>query len=192
MNDYVGIDSRQLNLTNNFSLSVWLKPENASGTGAFISISSLYETRGLRFFVYNNSLLLQGETTAGYQGCSVANNAIQNDLWYHVAVVYDNSILSVYLNGTLQGSTNWNGDLVMNSVWPSKIGAEGGYNFNGVIDDMLLFQRPLTEAQVQQLYQSGDQPPAFASWAARRSCRATHLTSQSPQLISSARISSTR
>jgi hypothetical protein len=162
VNDSVSIDSSQIILTNNFSFSVWLKPQDANGDHAFISISSLYETSGLRFFVYSNSLLLQGETTAGYQGATFANNAIQDGVWYHVAVIYDNSILSVYLNGALQGSTNWGGDLVMNTVWPSRIGTEGAYYFDGVIDDMMIFQRTLTVAQVQALYQSADQPPVFA------------------------------
>ena len=163
VNNSVSLDSNQINLTNNFSLSVWLKPENASSDGVFISVRSFYQVSGLRFFVSGNSLFLQGETAAGWQGNFFANNAIQNGFWYHVAVVYDNSILTVYLNGAPQGSTNWGGDVVMNTTWPSRIGTEGAYYFDGAIDDMMIFQRALTVAQVQALYQSGDQPPVFTS-----------------------------
>jgi hypothetical protein len=161
VNDSVSIDSSQINLTNNFSLSVWLKPQEVSDDHAFLSVRSLYQASGLRFFVSDNSLFLQGETAAGWQGNNFANNAFQDGLWYHVAVVYDNSILSVYLNGTLQGSTNWGGDFVMNPAYASRIGTEGSYYFKGVIDDMMVFQRALTAPQVQALYQSADQPPVF-------------------------------
>ena len=161
VNDSVILDSSQINLTNNFALSLWLKPQDASSDGAFISVRSHYEVGGLRFFVSGNSLVLQGETAAGWQATTFANNAIQDGIWYHVAVVYDNSILRVYLNGAPQGSTNWGTDFVTNPADSSRIGTEGGYYFKGVIDDVMLFERTLTSAQVQALYQTGDQPPVF-------------------------------
>jgi hypothetical protein len=161
VNDSVSLDSSQINLTNNFALSLWLKPQDASGDRAFVSVRSFYQTSGLRFFVAGNSLALQGQTAAGWQSTTFANNSIQDGVWYHVAVVYDNSILSVYLNGTLQGSTNWGGDFVMDPANLSRIGTEGAYNFKGVIDDVMLFGRTLTAPQVLALYQSGDQPPVF-------------------------------
>jgi Concanavalin A-like lectin/glucanases superfamily/Putative Ig domain len=160
-NDYVLLDSSQINLTNNFAFSLWLKPQNATDNGAVMSVCSFYQASGLRFFVAGNSLLLQGQTTAGWQDTIFANNAIQDGVWYHVAVVYDNSILSVYVNGTLQGSTNWGGDMIMNSNAVSQIGhdgTEGADYFSGVIDDVMIFQRILTAGQVQALYHSGDQP----------------------------------
>ena len=93
----------------------------------------------------------------GYLANIFATNAIPNGVWSHVAVVYDNSILSVYLNGTLQGSTNWGSDFIMNTAFSSKIGAEGSYYFNGAIDDTMIFQRALSPSQVQTLYQSANQ-----------------------------------
>ena len=92
--DFVSIDSHQLLLTNNFSLSLWLKPQNAAGDEAFFSVSSSYQSSGLRFFVGWNSLVLQAETAAGYVGGTFATNQIQNGVWYHVALVYDNSTLA--------------------------------------------------------------------------------------------------
>ena len=35
LTDFVSLDSSQLNLTNNFSIALWLKPQNASSQGAF-------------------------------------------------------------------------------------------------------------------------------------------------------------
>ena len=162
-NDIIGIDSSKIILTNNFSVSVWLKPQNAAGDGAFISLSSSYMVSGLRFFVSGNSLSLQGETGAGYVGTTFATNSIQNGSWYHVAVVYDNSVLTVYLNGVLQGSAEWVGDFVMNTTFPSRIGTEGGYYFDGAIDDVMIFTvRALTETQVQTIYEDADPPSTNA------------------------------
>ena len=62
------------------------------------------------------------------------------------------------MNGALQASTNWVGDLVLNTALPSRIGTEGGYFFAGAIDEVMVFQRPLTEAQVQTIYESADPP----------------------------------
>ena len=164
-NDFVSLDGNQINLTNNFSVSAWLYPRNASGAGAFISVRSLYVASGLRFFIYNNSLLVQGQTTAGWQASIFDTGAIQNGNWYHLAVVDDHSTILVYVNGVYLGSADWGGDLIMNTNTFSRIGSDGTQGadyFNGVIDEMMVFQRTLTVSQVQQLYQSGDQPPAFA------------------------------
>jgi len=156
VDDYVRLDSRQINLTNNFSLSLWLKPQDPGGQGAFIAVDTSYLASGLRFLVSGNSLSLQGQTTGGWQNATFANSAIQSGLWYHIAIVYDNSILSVYLNGTLQGSVDWGADIVMAPDQTSQIGTEGSYHFNGVIDDVMIFERAITDQQVETLYQSAN------------------------------------
>jgi hypothetical protein len=164
VNDSVSLDGSQINLTNNFTVAAWLYPRNAAGAGAFISVRSIYQSSGFRFFIYNNSVFVQGQTTAGWQGATFDTGTIQNGNWYHVAVVDDNSTILVYVNGVYLGSAYWGGNMVMNSNPFSRIGSdgtEGADYFNGVIDDMMIFARTLTVAQVQALYQSGDQPPVF-------------------------------
>jgi Concanavalin A-like lectin/glucanases superfamily/Bacterial Ig domain len=74
--------------------------------------------------------------------------------WYHVAGVYDSAsqTLSTYLNGSLDNGTlhgtvsasQFNQDVNVN------IGRRaGGYYFNGVIDEVRIYNRALSQAEIQ-------------------------------------------
>ncbi len=161
VDDFVALDGNQIDLTNNFTATAWLYPRNASTAGAFIAVRSFYLASGFRFFIYNNSVFVQGQTTAGWQASTFGTGAIQNGSWYHLAVVDDNSIITVYVNGVSLGSADWGGDVIMNTNSFSRIGSdatEGADYFNGVIDDVMLFERALTSPQIETLYQSANQP----------------------------------
>jgi concanavalin A-like lectin/glucanase superfamily protein/putative Ig domain-containing protein/PKD domain-containing protein len=172
MNDYVNLDSSQLSLTNNFSISAWINPRNASGDGVFFCVRSMYQQSGFKFWVDSNDLIVEGQTTAGWNQVYFGVGQIQNNNWYHVVVVYDKSTVFVYLNGVnlapaYEGSPNWGGDFVMNPSEPTRIGAENGtgpvgFFFDGVIDDVRVYDRTLIPAEVEALYQAADQPPVLA------------------------------
>jgi len=140
-------------------VAAWLYPRNAVGSGAFISVRSWYETSGFRFFFCNNGVTVQGQTTAGWQQAIFDSGAIQNGNWYHVAVVYDKSTIMVYVNGVYLGSAFWGGDMIMTPGAFSRIGTEGAYYFNGIIDEMMLFTRALGPSEIALLYQGANQYP---------------------------------
>ena len=161
-NSSVMLPSSALAFTNNFTVAAWLYPRNALAAGAFISVRSIYQSSGFRFFIYNNSVFVQGQTTAGWQFATFANGAIQNGNWYHVTVVDDNSTILVYLNGVYLGSAYWGGNMIMSSNPFSRIGSDGTQGadyFNGIIDDVMLFTRTLGPGEVTLLYQGAYQLP---------------------------------
>ena len=172
-NDYVNLDSTQFHLTNNFSISLWLYPRDAGGDRVFLSVCSMYAASGYRFWIHNNSLQIEGQTTAGWNITGYALNEILNNTWYHVVLVYDKSNMYVYVNGSnlvpaYGASRNWGGDILLNPVYPSRLGAEGfsslpNYFFNGTIDDVRIYNRTLIPAEVLALYQAADQPPVLAA-----------------------------
>ena len=162
VSSFVALPSSALSFTNNFTVAAWLNPHNASGAGAFISVRAFYQASGFRFFVNKNSVFVQGQTTAGWQGATFDNGAIQNGNWYHVAVVDDNSTIMVYVNGAYLGSADWGGDMIMNSNTVSRIGSDGTVGadyFNGVIDDVMVFTRTLGPSEIALLYQGVYQLP---------------------------------
>jgi hypothetical protein len=155
----VVLPSSALSFTNNFTVAAWLYPRNALGDSAFISVRSFYQSTGFRFFIWNNSVNVQGQTTAGWQGATFGSGAIQNGNWYHVAVVYDKSTVMVYVNGAYLGSAYWGGNMIMNSNASSRIGTEGVYYFNGIIDEVMLFTRTLGPNEIALLYEGAYQLP---------------------------------
>jgi hypothetical protein len=98
-------------------------------------------------------------------------------VWAHVAVTYDGSLapaqrFKIYVNGINKkddSKNNWNGTLgdipasyarIANSGWVDEY-------FRGEIDDFRIYDRALTQAEIQQVYDFGaadgcDNPPAAA------------------------------
>jgi hypothetical protein len=153
LNDYVSLDSSKLNLTNNFTVSAWVNSSDVSATGVFLSVRSAYQASGFRIFISGNLLVLQGQTSSGWNGVTFASGAIRDDHWHHVVIVCDTSMLTAFVDGLNIGSTNWSGDFVMNPAAPSSIGTEGAYYFSGLIDDVMIFNRSLSADEVLTLYQ---------------------------------------
>ena len=76
------------------------------------------------------------------------------NVWYHVAGVYNASArtLDIYVNGVLDNGT-LRGTIPasqINSAVNVNIGRRsGGFYFNGVIDDVRIYNRALSQAEIQ-------------------------------------------
>jgi len=92
------------------------------------------------------------------------------DTWHHVAMTYDGTALSLYVNGALAGSTPGAG--AVNPTWlPLAMGAagDGTGHFQGQIDEMRLHSRALAAeevlAQAQRRKYASPEPVAGAPGA---------------------------
>ena len=94
-------------------------------------------------------------TVAGHDCFS--NQTVADNAWHHAAVTYDGEVVKLYVDGILQQQTvQWRGEvgasgqeltLGMNRSNPSAKDKEVA--FEGAIDDVLVFNRALTEAEVK-------------------------------------------
>jgi hypothetical protein len=95
-----------------------------------------------------------GVAVSGAQRYSALTRSL--NVWYHVAGVYDAAArtLDIYVNGVLNNGT------LVNTVPASQnntsvnmmIGRRGGgfgYYFNGIIDEVRIYNRPLSAAEIQ-------------------------------------------
>lgn len=150
-----------LNVTNQITIATWIKPAtfsgvkrivdkfNGSAAGNFILDLN---SAALRFFVGSGSLQY---TVTG----------IPVNTWFHVAATYDGTVTTLYVNGIIRNSTSAvMGGLTPNTS-PLKVGLDqfGSSPFAGAIDDIKIYGRSLTAAEVLDLYQEPEfdvQPPA--------------------------------
>jgi hypothetical protein len=84
---------------------------------------------------------------------------LQPNTWYFVAAVYDGSEMRIYIDGVLRAKASTSGDVSMDntvSVWmgdnPPNVGSRP---FDGIIDEVAVFNRGLSESEIQTLYNSG-------------------------------------
>jgi hypothetical protein len=70
--------------------------------------------------------------------------------WTHLAVTYDGAALKVFVNGTQVASRPNSGPLY-STTDPLRLGGNlvWGEYFRGLIDEVRVYDRPLTAAQIQ-------------------------------------------
>jgi hypothetical protein len=80
-----------------------------------------------------------------------------NNNWHHITGVFDGSNIKIYLDGTIKQTVFSRGtpanntrDLFIGKHWAL------GREFNGAIDDVRIYNRALSEAEIQTLYDSDD------------------------------------
>ena len=101
-------------------------------------------------------------------GQNVASNTlIETGIWYHVAGTWDATGLRIYVNGVLENTNGIQNLTRGQSNQPLNIGNQpffGPRLFSGFIDEAEIFNRALTEPEVQQIFNAGNagkckQPP---------------------------------
>src|SRR5690606_11762249 len=71
--------------------------------------------------------------------------------WKHVCLTYDGSTAKVYVNGTEEASQVLAWNLVIDDFFIGKQVNNGAEYWNGLIDDVRLYNRALTAAEVAAL-----------------------------------------
>ncbi len=82
---------------------------------------------------------------------------IPNNVWTHVAVTYDGYYKRVFINGLLDSIAIYNTDPLDQTgenlyVGSEKSGTSFINDFNGKIDDIMVFKAPLSESQISKIY----------------------------------------
>ncbi|HEV2695086.1 MAG TPA: LamG domain-containing protein, partial [Verrucomicrobiae bacterium] len=84
---------------------------------------------------------------------------IQSNTWYHVAETYDGTNLILYVNGNVDGKMAVSGPIITTTE-PLRLGggADPGcpaYYFNGMMDEVSIYNRALSSNQIAAIYQAG-------------------------------------
>jgi len=82
---------------------------------------------------------------------------LNTNLWYHIALTWDGKSYAVYVNGVQEATGSYAG--LKQVATEASIGNNGNRSrqaFHGLIDDVTIFDGPLSEEQVAQLYQPKD------------------------------------
>jgi hypothetical protein len=125
------------------------------------------------------SLVIKGDTTpanllwTGNDTSVFSGDPVPLNIWTHVAVTINGDLTSFYLNGQLSGATNQDrGNPIDNPAVDVCIGREqyagslpaGRWFFNGKLDDVRIYQRALSQAEIQSVMaDSVNLAPSFTS-----------------------------
>ena len=156
VDDYVDCgNGASLNPGEELTIELWVKPNDVTHYGRWVSkFGSWPSYYGYSFLqTYDNALfqLYAGGALTEF----VVPDIITAGEWQHMVAVYDGSNMYIYRNGVLQGSQSKTG-AITNSGVPLFIGQRAGSQwFNGLIDEVRIYNRALTPAEIWQNYQAG-------------------------------------
>ncbi len=163
-------DAAKLSGMSALTIEAWVLPRNvASHTGtAGMSIVSKrnanLDNDAYNLFVYTGRLVngrINHINTAGNIGLS--KTVIADNTWYHLAFVFDGKAtgtekLKLYVNGVLESSTAHPATAVDKStapLWVGELDAARGFAWDGVIDEVGVWNIALTSAEVTQVMNEG-------------------------------------
>ncbi len=165
-NDKIDIKYNQsLNFSNSpFSVAAWIKYQK-SGRSEFIVSSYNWSSfngvlqKAWALFEYSNTsmqfVLYHNGSDANTTSRSVSG--LTPGTWYHVAGVWNQTAVKLYINGKLNGTTTGTkGPLINNVPTPVRIGdiMNNYYPFNGTVDEVGIWNRALTSAEIASIYNS--------------------------------------
>jgi len=150
--------NRAWNTTSDYSYCLWVNPV-ADDDMEFLSLTDPGNNPKDQFYYdnYFNTLYFNGSTNGGFSstGTMVVNG------WNHICFTYegqqsenDNGNLSVFRDGDIKGS------IIMNLTTISTLNMKAGANdtsavannFNGTMDNIMLFNRTLSNAEITQIF----------------------------------------
>ena len=160
----LGVNSQINKLNNLFTISFFLLKKDLNSSMIIGNIDSSIVGNGWRFNIRTTTILEASIRNSAnwYPSYSTSNSISQNN-WIHIVCVRNNTIMKIYLNGILNSTTN------IGTVSPNnnpnavtKLGKQWvnvNPNFeslNGKLDDLAIWNRALTQQEVENLYNSCD------------------------------------
>ncbi|BDU50639.1 LamG-like jellyroll fold domain-containing protein [Haliovirga abyssi] len=156
---YVEVDdSESLNPTKQLTLSAWIKWNIDPTTGenyAEILSKNGDDQYQLQHSSGNDKFEFAINTTSGRKYIQSTTSPVA-DKWYYVVGTYDGINMKLYVNGALETTTGYTGDLLTSNE-KLDIGRRSVNNdryFNGAIDDVKIYRKALTADEIGKNYVS--------------------------------------
>lgn len=153
VNDYA-VTSRNVNIDNSrITIDAWIFPNRVQGAlqkifhAYNIGIGAVWlgiTNSELKFSIYDTTGVLH-EIRA----------PISANSWHHIAGTYDGSVQKLYMDGVLVRNTSWSGNFVFNSVLWMGRNNDDTFHYNGRIDEADIFNRALSQAEIQAIFNAG-------------------------------------
>ena len=147
-------------LAKSFTVAAWIKPNSVSGVRNIVSTARTTTNNGWGFRLSGGNLAFE---PYGYGTSSTTSLGLQSGRWTHVAAVVDAAnAVTFYVNGAkwesmehagYYGGTADTDDLMLVGAAQELGAAAPSQFFDGQIDDLWVFNMPLSPARITELYE---------------------------------------
>lgn len=151
-------DSASLTIALDLTISVWFKRDIENLFGVFVSKQRTDSANGFSLQIRNTNVI-QGVTGNGLNA-SVIGSVITDKDWHHLVYVRDNigatqnGMAYLYLDGVLDASDDFSSSLsgLNEHLSIGERGGGGGLHFNGLIDEVGIWNRSLSATEILTIY----------------------------------------
>jgi len=150
--------SEDFNFDGPFTVMAWVKPSRRNAAFAIACMKG--DKSGdppwpgwrLRFF-WARAMLQVGTPGGEEPSVSTAEWSVPAGFWSHVAGSWDGEQLRIFVNGVEKAGTEFRGQIAPQVRWRPLIlgnymGRKNAYAFDGLLDEVRIFDRALTEDEV--------------------------------------------
>lgn len=137
------------------TMSVWFKAPIPSGFTMMLSWGLIETNRSSSIGTGTQPLYIGFFSVFSHAVGIINPEQFFDNRWHLMTFTHDGSLMNLYLDGALQATTpnvslnTASSNLVIGAYSPS-----GGGQFNGAIDEVRVYNRALTAAEIQQMYLS--------------------------------------
>ena len=157
--DMVTVDDDDALDLADFTLAAWVNIPKISGAWQIVASKETRNPTGRNYGLFGNintGVIHYSFTTNASWKSFDAKTAVTDGDWHHVAGTYDGSEFKLYLNGQVDAevSPGTEPDTSDNLFFIGGCDI-GGYWMSGSIDEVVLYDRPLSEQEISELIEDG-------------------------------------
>ena len=155
VDDYVDCGNNpSLNITGAITISACVKP--IIGTQMNVVNHGVYKTSGYYVAIGSSGNIRFLDKNLYGGGTLDSISTIPNDTWSHVAITYNNSSVSIYLNGSIDKVDVKTGKLStpLSNLLIGIYSSLSSEKFKGSIDEVRIYNRALSASEIKQNYEA--------------------------------------
>ena len=151
VNDWVTVpDASSLDLTTGMTVEAWVRP---AALGGWRTVVFKERPGGVVYGLYADQAAGRplGQVYIGSERSAIGTSALPLNVWSHLATTFDGSVVRLFVNGVLVGTSSISGSMTA-STGVLRIGGNSIWSewYAGLIDEVRVYSRALTAAELQQ------------------------------------------
>ena len=140
--------------TTSFSIGLWVNP-NSTRTQGIIAKTNVTVAQRWRIFMNGagGAVEFDAQSATEQLGNVVTTTNLAAATWYHIVATYDGTTARIYVNGAFEASATAS-TMLNNNTNHIEIGTSETNRFNGTIDEVMMWNKNMTDNEIAFLFES--------------------------------------